>query len=52
MDGIRQRVADNKAALPGLHERALELDLFPQPWWNRKFYDWAIRRREQELDAA
>lgn len=46
MEGLRQQIADNKAVLPGLHERALELDLFPQPWWNRSFYEWAIQTAE------
>jgi len=35
-----------------LHERALELDLQPQPWWDKAFYQHAIRRREAELEAG
>jgi len=48
---IREKIAENKAALPGLHEKALDLGLFPQPWWNRAFYDYAIRQAEIVQEA-
>lgn len=48
MKRIREKIRDDKAALPRLHERALELDLRPRPWWNRSFYDWAIKRAGAE----
>ena len=50
MDKVREQIADDASALPALHERATDLGLAPQPWWNRAFYEHAIQRREAELE--
>lgn len=50
VDRIKEQIADNEKALPGLLERAVELNLQPQPWWDRKFYEYAIKRREAEIE--
>lgn len=48
MKMTREKIARNKVQLPALHERALELELHPQPWWNVEFYEWAIMRAEED----
>jgi len=52
MINVRKKIADDKAKLPGLHERAIELHLHPQPWWSVDFYEYAIKNREDELDQS
>lgn len=51
MDLIRSKMAADQKAIPALHEQATDLGLAPQPWWNRAFYEYAIQRREAELEA-
>ena len=49
---LRQKFVKNKVKVPSLYEKALDLGLHPQPWWNASFYEWAIDqeeiRREEE----
>ena len=49
---LRQKFAKNEVQPPDSHEKALELGIHPQPWWNADFYAWAIgqeeRKREEE----
>ena len=51
MNRVRERMAEDSEREQDLHEKALELDLHPQPWWNREFYEHAIRVREVELET-
>lgn len=41
---LRQKLV--KAKAPSLYEKALDLGLHPQPWWNASFYEWAIEQEE------
>jgi len=47
MENVRKRITDNKEALPKLTKKAVDLELHPQPWWNRDFYDYAIEQEER-----
>lgn len=51
MDLVRVQIAAQQKMIPDLYERATDLDLAPQPWWDRVFYEHAIQRREAELEA-
>lgn len=51
MKETKKRISENRAAIPELHNQATELDLRPQPWWDRDFYEHAIKVREAELEA-
>ena len=52
MQEVRKRIADNNAALPALHEKAIELGLKPQGWWDRDFHEYAIQQQEAMLEAG
>lgn len=45
---LRQKFV--KVELPNPHEKALELSLHPQPWWNTDFYQWAIDQEERKKE--
>jgi len=45
-------MAEDSERVQDLHERALELNLHPQPWWDKEFYQHAIRIREVELETG
>jgi len=48
MEYIQERIAQNQVQLPELHQKALQLGLCPQPWWDVNFYKWAIKQKEIE----
>ena len=52
MDRVRERIAEDSELEKELHEKASDLDLHPQPWWDREFYQHAIRMREIELETG
>jgi len=47
---LRQRLV--KAKVPSLHEKALDLGLHPQPWWDEDFYEWSIDQEEKKRELS
>jgi len=47
---LRQKFV--KAKVPSLHEKALDLDLHPQPWWDEDFYEWSIDQEEKKRELS
>lgn len=48
MSRIKERIIEDSHAMLALRERALEMGLSPQPWWDREFCEYAIWSKERE----